>query len=70
VWITAIGSLLGFIIIAAIEQRSCAGNVLTVERMRSVAATLSSPNATPAAQQLADQYWRLYGAQALAELGC
>jgi TPR repeat protein len=52
----------------ALKQRGCRGNGVNVKWMQSM--TAQSANASAEAQVLADQYWQLYGASAMQNLGC
>jgi len=55
---------------ALLEQQGCISNGISVGWMKDIASTLSSPDISGNAKALAKQYWKTYGTQILANLGC
>lgn len=55
---------------AALEMQGFAGTALNTRVIQSAAGVLNSLSITPQARNLAERYWRDYGAQILASLGC
>jgi hypothetical protein len=55
---------------AMLSQQGCSYGGLTVQWMTSAASALTSNSISDKAKALADQYWRNYGAQMMANIGC
>jgi hypothetical protein len=55
---------------ASLQQRGCVGNGFSVQWMKDTTAALASPGISANARTLVDQYWRDYGSQMMANLGC
>jgi TPR repeat protein len=55
---------------ALLQQNGCSASGLNVAWMKSTTATLAATNISSSALALANQYWRDYGTQMMANLGC
>ena len=55
---------------AMLSQQGCSYGGLTVQWMTSATSALTSNSISDKAKALADQYWRKYGAQMMANIGC
>src|SRR5580698_10756966 len=55
---------------AMLSQQGCSYGGLTVQWMTSATSALTSNSISDKAKALADQYWRNYGAQMMANIGC
>jgi hypothetical protein len=55
---------------AMLSQQGCSYGGLTVQGMTSATSTLTSNGTSDKARSLAEQYWRHYGAQMMASIGC
>jgi hypothetical protein len=53
-----------------LSQQGCSYGGLTVQWMTSATSALTSNSISDKAKALADQYWRNYGAQMMANIGC
>jgi hypothetical protein len=58
------------LVYASLEKMGCAGQAINAKLMKSVSYTLNSPTLSANARTLADAYWKDYGGQILANLGC
>lgn len=58
------------LVYALLQQNGCSVSGLTVVWMKSTTATLAATNISSSALVLADQYWRNYRTQMMANLGC
>jgi len=55
---------------AMLSQQGCSYGGLTVQWMTSATSSLTSNDTSDRAKSLAEQYWRAYGAQMMASVGC
>jgi hypothetical protein len=55
---------------AALQQRGCGGSGFDIRSMTRIANTLNAKNITAQAGAIADDYWRDFGVEMMANLGC